>query len=55
MQNMIRKDIKALAKMVEFKSMEERPKKEMWKAFDKEKFVKKTIERHKGVKGSRKT
>ena len=47
MQNLLGKEIKNLAKKVEFEAEEAKTPEEFWKAFDKDKFVKETLEKHK--------
>ena len=46
-QNLLRKDVENLSKMVELKTEEQRPDKEFWKSFDKEALIKSSLEKHK--------
>ena len=42
-QNLLRKDIGNLSRMVELKTEEQRPDKEFWESFDKEAFVENSL------------
>ena len=46
-QNLLRKDIESLSRMVELKTEEQRPDKEFWKSFDKEALVESSLKKHK--------
>jgi hypothetical protein len=50
-QNMLRPAVQSLADQVELKTEDSRPDQEFWRDFDKDEFLKKSIERHKKPEG----